>query len=198
MKIYITTNTSLGAKCKSWAIRNIPNDYQITDNLDDSDIFFSVFYNKILSQDFILKRKRLFNFHAGILPEYRGSGTINWAIINQEKKTGVTLHEIDRGIDQGDIIDIECIHILDNDTAYDLYARLEDKVFIMFKKWFNDLIHFKYKSIPQSRNTGTLYTRQDLKNAKDLTRFVRAFEFLDLENAFYFNRKGEKIYLKFD
>jgi len=127
MKIYITTNTSLGVRCKSWAIKNIPNDYQITDNLDDSDIFFSVFYNKILSQEFILKRKRLFNFHAGILPSYRGSGTINWAIMNQEKETGVTLHEIDKGIDQGDIIDIEYVHILDNDTAYDLYSRLEDK-----------------------------------------------------------------------
>jgi len=198
MKIYITTNTSLGVRCKSWAIKNIPNDYQITDNLDDSDIFFSVFYNKILSQEFILKRKRLFNFHAGILPSYRGSGTINWAIMNQEKETGVTLHEIDKGIDQGDIIDIEYVHILDNDTAYDLYSRLEDKVFIMFKKWFNDLIFFQYKSIPQSKNTAALYTRQDLENAKDLTRFVRAFEFLDLENAFYFNRKGEKIYLKFN
>jgi len=68
----------------------------------------------------------------------------------------------------------------------------------MFKKWFNDLIFFQYKSIPQSKNTAALYTRQDLENAKDLTRFVRAFEFLDLENAFYFNRKGEKIYLKFN
>lgn len=198
MKIYITTNTSLGVRCKSWAIKNIPNDYQITDNLDDSDIFFSVFYNKILSQEFILKRKRLFNFHAGILPRYRGSGTINWAIMNKEKETGITLHEIDKGIDQGDIIDIECVHILDNDTAYDLYSRLEDKVFIMFKKWFNDLIHFKYKAKPQSKNEAILYTRQDLEEAKDLTRFVRAFEFLDLENAFYFNKKGEKIYLKFN
>lgn len=45
-----------------------------------------------------------FNLHASLLPQYRGAAPINWAIINREKKTGVTTFFIDEKIDTGEII----------------------------------------------------------------------------------------------
>ena len=69
------------------------------------DLGISVSYDQILRPELIgLPRLGFINFHAGMLPRYRGRNVINWAIINNEKEIGVTAHFIDAGIDTGDII----------------------------------------------------------------------------------------------
>lgn len=197
MKIYITDNAPIGKHCKEWAKNNLSKETELTENMDNCDIFFSVFYDKLISTEFITARKKCFNFHGGLLPKYRGSGTINWAIINNEKETGVTLHEIDAKIDHGPIIDIQKIQILENDTAESIYNKSEDVIFEMFQKWFHRIAALDYTATPQDHSKAKLYTRQDLQNAKDITRFARAFHFKDKEKAFYINSKGEKKYLNY-
>ena len=197
MKIYITNTASIGQRCKDWAINNLPSKMLIEENMENCDIFISVFYNKIVSAEFIAARKKCFNFHGGILPEYRGSGTINFAIINGEKETGITLHEIDAQIDHGPVIDIQKTPILESDTAENLYKKMENIIFEMFQKWFIRLVNFDYKVIPQNHSIAKLYTRKDLQRAKDVSRLARAFTFYDKEKAFYINNKGKKIYLEY-
>lgn len=197
MKIYITDNAPIGKRCKEWVKKNLLKETELIENIDDCDIFFSIFYDKIISMEFIANRKKCFNFHGGILPDYRGSGTINWAIINGEKETGVTLHEIDSQIDHGPIIDTIKITINDNDTAQSLYEKLEDVIFQMFKDWFNRLITLNYSAVPQDHSKAKLYTRKDLQKAIDVSKLARAFIFYDKEKAFYINKKGEKIYLDY-
>jgi len=65
-----------------------------------------------------------FNLHASLLPHYRGAAPINWAIINGEKKTGVTTFFIDEKIDTGAMILSSEIEISDNETAGELHDRL--------------------------------------------------------------------------
>lgn len=65
-----------------------------------------------------------FNLHASLLPDYRGAAPINWAIINGEKKTGVTTFFIDEKIDTGHIIFQEQVFIEDNDNAGSLHDKL--------------------------------------------------------------------------
>ena len=65
-----------------------------------------------------------FNLHASLLPEYRGAAPINWAIINGEKKTGVTTFFIDEKIDTGAIILQEETIIHPNENAGSLLDRL--------------------------------------------------------------------------
>ena len=65
-----------------------------------------------------------FNLHASLLPQYRGAAPINWAIINGEKKTGVTTFFIDDKIDTGAIILQEELSIQDDETAGSLHNRL--------------------------------------------------------------------------
>ncbi len=198
MKIYITTTAEIGARCAAWAMENLPPGVSFVENMEDSDIFFSIFYNKLISEEFIAGRKKCLNFHGGILPEYRGSGTINWAIINGEKETGITLHEIDAQIDHGPVIDIQRIPIEDTDTAGTLYVKLEELIFQMFKSWFARLISLDYIATPQDHSRAKLYFRKDLQAAKDLTRFVRAFEYPGKENAYYLTNTGEVVPLKYE
>jgi methionyl-tRNA formyltransferase len=61
------------------------------------------------------------NYHPSLLPKYRGGSAINWAIINGETETGVTIHYIDAGIDTGDMILQERVPIYPQDTVASLY-----------------------------------------------------------------------------
>jgi methionyl-tRNA formyltransferase len=73
------------------------------------------------------------NLHASLLPQYRGAAPINWAIINGEKKTGVTTFFINQEIDKGDILGRIEVPISDNDNAGVLHDRLmtEGKVLLV-------------------------------------------------------------------
>lgn len=65
-----------------------------------------------------------FNLHASLLPEYRGAAPINWAIINGEKRTGVTTFLLNHEIDKGAIIEQESIDIIPDDNIGSLYDKL--------------------------------------------------------------------------
>lgn len=61
------------------------------------------------------------NYHPSLLPKYRGGSAINWAIINGETETGVTIHQIDEGVDTGPVIMQEKVSIGADDTLKSLY-----------------------------------------------------------------------------
>ena len=71
-----------------------------------------------------MPRLGTFNLHASLLPEYRGAAPINWAIINGEKRTGVTTFLLNHEIDKGAIIEQESVEILAEDNIGTLYDKL--------------------------------------------------------------------------
>jgi methionyl-tRNA formyltransferase len=66
------------------------------------------------------------NVHASLLPKYRGPAPIQWAIINEEKETGVTTMLMDEGMDTGDILLSSKLKIAFDDTSGTLHDRLAD------------------------------------------------------------------------
>jgi len=66
------------------------------------------------------------NIHASLLPKYRGPAPIQWAIINEEKETGVTTMLMDEGMDTGDILLSSKLQIAPDDTSGTLHDRLAD------------------------------------------------------------------------
>lgn len=73
---------------------------------------------------FNIPKFRTINIHPSYLPSYRGQHVVNWAIVNGESETGVTIHFIDEGIDTGDIIVQKKIPILFEDSARVLHERI--------------------------------------------------------------------------
>ncbi len=62
-------------------------------------------YGQIIPQSIIdLPRHGILNVHASLLPKYRGAAPIQWAIANGETETGVTIMQIDAGLDTGDML----------------------------------------------------------------------------------------------
>lgn len=68
--------------------------------------------------------KGTINLHGSLLPQYRGAAPINWAVINGEKKTGVTTFFIEKEIDTGKIIFTDTVAIGENDSAGDLHDKM--------------------------------------------------------------------------
>jgi len=66
------------------------------------------------------------NLHASLLPKYRGAAPINWALINGEQQTGITIFQIKPKVDTGDIISQQTVEIADEDTYGELYNRLSN------------------------------------------------------------------------
>lgn len=80
------------------------------------DLLVSMSFNQIFRKDIInLTKNGIINCHAGKLPLYRGRNILNWALINDEKDFGITVHFVDEGIDTGDIILQRTYPITDND-----------------------------------------------------------------------------------
>lgn len=83
----------------------------------DCDLFVSMSFNQIFRSDILsIPKLGVINCHAGKLPFYRGRNILNWALINDEKEFGITVHYVDTGIDTGDIIKQESYPISDDDT----------------------------------------------------------------------------------
>lgn len=83
-------------------------------------------YSMLIRHDVLgLVEGRAFNVHMALLPRNRGPNPIQWALIHGDKKSGVSLHVMDEGFDNGHIIEQESIDILDSDTWLTLLTRLK-------------------------------------------------------------------------
>ncbi len=196
-KVFISTNKDIGVECKSWAQKNIPSGFEIVESIDDCDIFLSVQYDKILKEDF-LKTRRCYNFHPNILPYYGGVGTLTQSILNGEEYSGITLHEIDTGVDTGKIIEIDKIKIEDDETAFTLHLKTTDAMYKMFKRTFVDLLKCNFVSKKQSDKGRKIYTYKQLDNLFDLSRFVRATYYPNKPKPFFYNKEGKKIEISYE
>lgn len=88
------------------------------------DLLVSMSFNQIFKEEILnLAPQGFINCHAGKLPFYRGRNILNWALINDEKEFGITVHYIDTGIDTGDIILQKILPITDSDNYETLLER---------------------------------------------------------------------------
>lgn len=82
------------------------------------DFIFIANYNQILKRNILsIPLKGCYNIHPSLLPNYRGANPIFWTFKNNESKGGVTLHEVDEGIDTGRIVRQSEFVIADNETV---------------------------------------------------------------------------------
>lgn len=91
----------------------------------NADVMVTCAYGQILSKENLeITRVGTLNIHGSILPKYRGAAPIQWAIINGDKVTGITILKSGVGMDDGDIMYIKKMDILDEDSAETMYPKL--------------------------------------------------------------------------
>jgi len=93
----------------------------------ECDLFVVIAYGKFLPKDVLaIPRLGAINGHGSLLPQYRGAAPINWAIINGEKQTGVSIIQMNEKMDAGDIIAQSTIDIDQEDTSIALRAKMAE------------------------------------------------------------------------
>lgn len=115
------------------------------------DVIVVAAFGRILPQVVLdLPPKGCLNVHGSILPKYRGAAPIQWAVINGESETGVTIMVMDAGLDTGAILEQAVIPISAEDTAGDVAGRMAEVggglLVATLKKWLAGAIS------PQEQN----------------------------------------------
>jgi len=93
----------------------------------EPDLIVVAAYGQILPQRVLdIPRLGCINIHSSILPKYRGAAPINWAILNGETETGVSIMYMVKKLDAGDVIDTAKLSIGENETVEELHDRLSE------------------------------------------------------------------------
>lgn len=90
------------------------------------DLICVVAYGKILPQELLdIPKQGCVNVHGSLLPQYRGAAPIQWAVLNGDKKTGITTMFMNAGMDTGDMLLKEEVQIGEDETTGELWDRLK-------------------------------------------------------------------------
>ncbi len=168
------------------------------------DFIFSFYYRDMVGKDILgIPAKGCINLHGSLLPKYRGRCPLNWAVINGEKETGVTLHYMTEKPDNGDILAQEKFAIGMNDTAKDVHMNATRAAAKLLKAALPKLRKGTLKAVKQDEKKATYFggrkpedgaidwgkTASEVRNlVRGVTRpYPGAFSFL-----------GEKKYIFWD
>jgi UDP-4-amino-4-deoxy-L-arabinose formyltransferase/UDP-glucuronic acid dehydrogenase (UDP-4-keto-hexauronic acid decarboxylating) len=167
------------------------------------DVILSFYYNKLIQKEIVaLSKIASLNFHGSLLPNYSGPHALNWQIINGEKVSGVTLHELTDVFDAGNILLQKRFEIHENDDANnvlkkgiacscdvlsDFYDLLKNNKKLLYKKQILDTNIFKcVKRKPQD---GQIKSHMKPTEIRNLSRaLVKPWP-----GVYYYNISNEKI-----
>ena len=148
------------------------------------DIIVVAAYGQLLPPAILaLPQRGCFNVHASLLPKYRGAAPIQWAILNGESETGVTIMKMAEKLDTGDILAQRAAAITAGDTAATLHERLARLGAQLLVETLENAVNHTLAARPQSEAEAT-YARKIIKEdgrldwaqpARSLWNRVRAF-----------------------
>ncbi len=148
----------------------------------EHDIIVVVAYGRILPQDILdIPKHGAINLHVSLLPKYRGAAPIQWAVINGDKETGVTVMQLDSGVDTGDIIGCLPIQIGDDETSGDVFDKVTKIGAEFLCETLSDIENGKITHIPQNHSEASsapMLSKEDAvidfeKSASEIHNLVR-------------------------
>lgn len=134
-------------------------------------LIISYNYRHIIKKDVIeYMNGRIINLHISLLPWNKGASPNIWSFFENTPK-GVTIHQVDEGLDTGYIIyQKECFFDILNETFASTYQKLQKEIMKLFQENWNDIYNGTYKATPQV-GEGTYHTIKDLQRLRDQIKF---------------------------
>ena len=131
------------------------------------ELIFSFYYREMIPAAVLeLPHLGAYNIHGALLPKYRGRACVNWAVINGEKETGATLHEMTELADRGGIVAAKAVPILFEDTGHDVFIKVAQAARDILKESLTDLEAGTAKITPQNEEEATKYGRRRPEDGK--------------------------------
>lgn len=144
------------------------------------------------------------NVHPGYNPENRGWFPQVFSIINK-KQTGVTIHYMDEELDHGKVIIREKVEMKEEDTSLSLYNRIQEKEIELLERYLEEILEGRI--VEYEVEEGNINYLSDFKKLCELDLNekltlreaidkLRALSHGEYHNAYFYNRTGDKIYVK--
>ena len=136
-------------------LKNNQEEYEYLKNID-ADMCLVIAYGQIIPESFLnLTKKGFINIHASLLPKYRGAAPIQRAIMNLEKKTGISVMKINSQLDEGPVCKSYEIDINEKDSSDDLSEKLSDLAVEKILDDIDDILDDKAKFKDQDHSKAT-------------------------------------------
>ena len=164
----------------------------------DLAICFS--YDRIFDQPFLsVFGGEVYNLHGALLPKYRGQNVLNWVLVNGESKTGMTLHQMDEGIDTGPIVYQKEIPIDFEDTAVSLKEKMNEAVTELLGRFLPDIVKGDIRVFEQNEAEATYFRKRTPEDgefswswpAMDIYNLIRAL--VSPWPGAYYVQENEKV-----
>ena len=168
----------------------------------NADVMVVAAYGLILPQIVLdIPRLGCLNIHASLLPRWRGAAPIQRAIAAGDKESGITIMQMNAGLDTGDILQLSSCAITEEDSGGSLHDRLAEMGAIAILKTLKDLANNKIKPIIQDDSLATYAHKLDKKealinwqhSALEIEQLIRAFNPWPVAFT-YFNDKTLRIW----
>jgi methionyl-tRNA formyltransferase len=145
------------------------------------DLFLAAGYLSLLGAELLAVPRLAVNFHASLLPAYRGKHPLFWALRNGERRTGLTVHLMDPGFDTGDILYQVGVRVRPDETVAGLYDRIMARSLPFVARLISDVEHRSLRPRPQPSRGASSYSsvrEEDLRldwsrPAEQLRRWIR-------------------------
>jgi methionyl-tRNA formyltransferase len=170
------------------------------------DVVVVAAYGQILPER-ILEVPRLgcVNIHASLLPKYRGAAPINWAIVHGEETSGVTLMQMDVGLDTGPMLETHEVAVPADMTAQELHDRLAELGGEVIVDALDKLAAGELEPTPQDdekSSYASMLSKEHghidwTRSGVDVANHIRGFNPWPGAYAFHVNEDGEKKRIKF-
>lgn len=174
-----------------------------------ADIYIVIAFRMLPKEVWNIPPYGTYNIHASLLPKYRGAAPIQHALLNGEKKTGVTLFKINEEIDAGKILGYKEVVIDDADNFGSLHDKLKMSGFELLKEKLSELVNYSPSEVEslfmeQNASEATLapkIKKEDLKihwnfSAQEILNRIRAFSPYPGAECLWIKKDGTPIKLK--
>ena len=150
----------------------------------DADIYVVAAFGQILSKEILdIPKYGCINVHASLLPEYRGAAPIQRAIADGKKITGVTIQQMNEGVDTGDIISSREVAIAPDETGESLFDRLMEEGEALIVDTLTLIEEGRAVHTPQDETKATYagMLKKEMgcvdftRTAEEIERLIRAF-----------------------
>lgn len=124
----------------------------------NADFFITASYGQIIKQNILdIPKYSIVNVHGSLLPKYRGPAPIQWAIINGETKTGVTIMKTELGLDCGEMYLKKELEILPTDTSDSVFSKLSTLGGVAIVEFLDNAEYYISKGEQQNENEKTYF-----------------------------------------
>lgn len=149
------------------------------------DVIVVAAFGQILPKEILeMPKYGCINVHASLLPKYRGAAPIQWAVINGDEKSGVTIMQMDAGIDTGDMLEKAEVALAEDETGGSLFGKLAD---VGARLCVQALAHIEDGCVTRTKQDGAFATHVGMikkemgnidwnKPAAEIERLVRGLD----------------------